>query len=131
MAAAGGRGTRGANDTVTVRRSLDGGRQWQTPGRAFHGPTRLVAASPQVIWAAGSGGALQRSTNGGRSWERVLGNVGAQLSVEIASATTATVVAPITAGTRAAHTRRTDLVACRTVDGGAHWTHTVIRLPTG
>lgn len=57
--------------------------------------------------------------------------VGADPAVGIESSTTATVVVAATTGTRAAHTRRTELVAYRTVDGGSHWTHTLIHLPTG
>ena len=121
----------GANPPVTVRRSDDGGRTWQTPGPAFLPTGELVAVSPQIAWATGPGGALQRTTNGGRSWQTVLRGAGAGPAVDIESATTATVVATATTGTRAADTRRTDLVAYRTVDGGSHWTHTLIRLPTG
>ncbi len=120
-----------ANPPATVRRSDDGGRHWQTPDPAFHGTAGLVAVSPQIAWADDTSGALQRTTNGGRSWQTVLRGVGPDPAVDIESATTATVVAAATAGTRAAHTRRTELVAYRTVDGGSHWTHTLIRLPTG
>jgi hypothetical protein len=120
-----------ANPPVTVHRSEDGGRHWQTPDPAFHGTVGLVAISPQVAWADDASGALQRTTNGGRSWQTVLRGVGPDPAVDIESSTTATVVAAATTGTRAAHTRRTELVAYRTVDGGSHWTHTLIRLPRG
>ncbi len=120
-----------AHPPVTVRRSADGGRHWQTPDPAFHPVAGLVAASPQIAWADGTNGALERTTNAGRSWPTVLRGVGPDAAVDIASSTTATIVAAATAGTRAAHTRRTDLVAYRTVDGGSHWTHALIRLPTG
>lgn len=120
-----------ANPPVTIHRSEDGGRHWQTPDPAFHGTAGLVAVSPQIAWADDASGALQRTTNGGRSWQTVLRGVGPDPAVDIESSTTATVVAAATTGTRAAHTRRTDLVAYRTVDGGSHWTHTLIRLPTG
>jgi hypothetical protein len=119
-----------ANPPVTVRRSDDGGHHWQTPDPAFHGTAGLVAVSPQIAWANDPSGALQRTTNGGRSWQTVLRGAGPAPAVDIESSTTATVVATATTGTRAAHTRRTDLVAYRTVDGGSHWTHTLIRLPT-
>jgi hypothetical protein len=35
------------------------------------------------------------------------------------------------AGTVAGHDRRTELVAYRTTDGGAHWRSTLIHLPRG
>jgi hypothetical protein len=120
-----------ANPPVTVRRSDDGGQNWQTPDPAFHGTVGLLAVSPQTAWADRANGELQRTTNGGRSWRTVLRGAGADPAVDIESSTTATVVATATTGTRAAHTRRTELVAYRTVDGGSHWTHTLIHLPTG
>jgi len=116
---------------VTVRCSDDGGRTWQTTDPDFHGTAGLVAVSPEIAWADGASGVLQRTTNGGRSWLTVLRGVGPDPGIDIESSTTATVVATATTGTRAAHTRRTELVAYRTVDGGSHWTHTLIRLPTG
>ncbi|MGI8714537.1 MAG: hypothetical protein ACR2NR_15450 [Solirubrobacteraceae bacterium] len=120
-----------ANPPVTVRRSDDDGRHWQTPDPAFHGTAGLVAASPQIAWADDLSGALQRTTNGGRSWQTVLRGAGPAPALDIESSTTATIVAIATTGTPAAHTRRTELVAYRTIDGGSHWTHTLIRLPTG
>jgi hypothetical protein len=115
---------------VTVRRSDDGGGHWQTPDPTFPGTARLVAVSPQIAWADNTSGALQRTTNAGRSWQTVLRG-GLDPAVDIESSTTATVVPAATTGTPAAHTRRTELVAYRTVDGGSRWTHTLIRLPTG
>jgi hypothetical protein len=120
-----------ANPPVTVRRSDDSGRDWQTPDPAFHGTEELVAVTPQIAWANDMSGGLQRTTNGGRSWQTVLRGAGRAPAINIESSTTATVVATATVGTPAAHTRRTDLVAYRTVDGGSHWTHTLIHLPTG
>jgi hypothetical protein len=120
-----------ATAPVTVRRSDDGGGNWQTPDPAFPATGEFLAVSPQIAWATDSAGALQRTTNGGRSWQTVLRGAGAGPAVDIESSTTATVVALATTGTRAAHTRRTELVAYRTIDGGSHWTHTLIRLPTG
>jgi photosystem II stability/assembly factor-like uncharacterized protein len=117
------------NSPVTVHRSEDAGRHWQTPDPALHGTEALVAVSAQVAWAENLTGALQRTTNGGRSWHTVLTGAGRGPSLDIESSTTATVVASATTGTRAAHTRRTELVAYRTTDGGSHWTHTLIHLP--
>jgi hypothetical protein len=116
---------------VTIRRSADSGRDWQTPDPAFHGTEELVAVTPQIAWADDRTGALQRTTNGGRSWQTVLRGAGPAPAINIESSTTATVVATATVGTPAAHNRRTELIAYRTVDGGTHWTHTLIHLPTG
>jgi photosystem II stability/assembly factor-like uncharacterized protein len=120
-----------AHPQVIVRRSDDEGRHWQTPDPVFHGAAQLVAVSQQIAWAEDAAGALHRSTNGGRSWQTVLHGDGPAPALDIQSSTTATVVATATAGTPAAHTRRTELIVYRTTDAGSHWTHTLIRLPTG
>jgi hypothetical protein len=118
------------NSPVTIRRSEDVGRHWQTPDPSFHRTIALVGVSARVAWAESLTGVVQRTTNGGRSWQTVLRGAGRSPSLDIESSTTATVVASATTGTTA-HTRRTELVAYRTTDGGTHWTHTLIHLPTG
>jgi photosystem II stability/assembly factor-like uncharacterized protein len=115
---------------TAIRRSVDSGQSWQTDNAASRDSLDLVAASKQVAWAAQPGGALQRTADGGRSWNTVFSGAGAAPAVDVQSTTHATVVAPATTGTTARRNRRTDLVAYQTTDGGAHWTHTVIHLPT-
>lgn len=116
---------------ATIRRSVDRGLSWQTDRTASGNTAQLVAASPRVAWAARASGALQRTADGGRSWQTIFPGDGAAPAVDIQSTTHATVVATATTGTTAAHTRRTDLIAYRTADGGAHWSHSVIHLPRG
>ena len=61
------------NSPVTIRRSDDGGRHWQTPDPALDHATAVIGASAQVAWAESLRGALLRTANGGRSWQTVLG----------------------------------------------------------
>jgi hypothetical protein len=82
----------------------------------------------------GFSGTVKRTTDGGRTWQMVLQAAvplesGPQLVVQ--DAQTAAIVVTATTGSLGAHDRRTDLVACRTIDGGTHWTPTVITLPRG
>jgi hypothetical protein len=119
------------NLPAIVRRSDDDGGHWQTLDPSFRGIGGLVAASRQTAWVTDQTGGLHRTANGGRSWQKILSGAGAAPALDIENSTTATVVATATAGTPAAHDRRTELIAYRTIDGGAHWSHTLIRLPKG
>jgi hypothetical protein len=121
---------RNERPSATIRRSEDSGRHWQTPDPSFDGAEALVGVSAHVAWAQNLSGELARTTDGGRSWKTILQGAGRDPSVDVESSTTATVVNTATTGTTAAHTRRSELVAYRTTDGGSHWTHTLIRLPT-
>lgn len=53
-----------------LKRSLDGGRNWQTVLQAEHA-WLCYAAHGQEVWAGGPAGAVQRSTDGGASWSAV------------------------------------------------------------
>ena len=119
----------------TIRRSSDGGHHWTTTpaSLAVQGAT-LDAVSDQVAWLVGQHGAVQRTSDGGQTWQTVLqvpasGGNAPQLTVR--DAETATVVVAAIAGSVTRHDRRTELVAYRTSDGGVHWTPTVIHLPSG
>lgn len=122
---------RATDPRVTIRRSDDSGAHWTTPGPTIHAAGGLVAASPRILWAAGQHGALQRTTDGGRSWQTVLRGAGLDPALDIQSATTATAIATATVGNSKTHNRRTELVAYRTTNGGERWTHNLIHLPTG
>ena len=121
-----------ARQNVIVRRSADGGTDWQTPSPTFHlAIGDLVAASPQVAWAQGADGQLSRTGNAGRSWQTVLRGVGRGPAITVQNTTTAAVIATATSGTTKTHSRRTDLIAYRTTTAGDHWNRTVIHLPQG
>jgi hypothetical protein len=123
-------GTSEANDpAVTIRRSDNAGKSWTTADPAVHAAAALVSISPLVAWGESEHGVLERTTNGGRSWQSVLRGVGSHPALDIQSATTATAIAIATTGTTSKHDRRTELVAYRTTNGGTRWTHTVIPLP--
>jgi len=53
-----------------LKRSLDGGRSWQTALEGEH-PWLCYAAHGQEVWAGGQAGALQRSNDGGASWSSI------------------------------------------------------------
>jgi hypothetical protein len=91
--------------------------------------TALVSASTAVAWAETPNGNLARTANGGKSWRTALQGAGSSPSVDVVSSQIANVTATAATGTVAAHTRRANIIAYRTTDGGVHWTHTLIRLP--
>jgi photosystem II stability/assembly factor-like uncharacterized protein len=115
-----------------VRRSADGGRHWTTTATLTLQQPTLSAVTDDVAWITGLDGTVKRTTDGGRSWRTVLhlpGGAAAGAELAVQNPQTATVV--VTASGVAGHSRRTDLVAYRTTDGGARWTPTVIKLPKG
>ncbi len=117
-----------------IRRSTDGGRHWTTTATLAQLQPTLSAVTDQVAWITGANGTVKRTTDGGRTWQTVLQTpVGADGGAELAvqDAQTATIVVAASTGSVTDHRRRTDLVSYRTTDGGAHWTPTVIKLPTG
>ena len=120
-----------------IRRSNDGGRHWTTTATLAQLQPTLTAVTDQVAWIAGTNGTVKRTTDGGRTWQTVLQTPvgtdgGAELAVQDAqTATTVVAASRGSTGRVADHRRRTDLVSYRTTDGGAHWTPTVIKLPTG
>ena len=118
----------------TLLRSSDGGRHWTTlpVSLAVQQPT-LDPVSDQVAWLTGENGTVQRTTDGGQSWRTVLRLPARQGlgQLVVRSGSAATIVVEVTAGTVAGHDRRTELVAYRTTDGGAHWQATLVHLPNG
>ena len=117
-----------------IRRSSDGGRHWTTTATLAQPQPTLSAVTDQVAWITGANGTIKRTTDGGQTWQTVLQTpAGADGAAELAvqDTQTATIVVAASTGSVADHRRRTDLVAYRTTDGGAHWTPTVIKLPTG
>ena len=116
-----------------IRRSTAGGRHWTTTATLAQLQPTLSAVTGQVAWITGDNGTVKRTTDGGRTWQTVLQTPGGEFGAELAvqDAQTATIVVTASSGSVADHRRRTDLVSYRTTDGGAHWTPTVIKLPTG
>ncbi len=53
-----------------LKRSLDGGRSWQTALEGEH-PWMCYAAHGQEVWAGGQAGALQHSNDGGTNWNSI------------------------------------------------------------
>ena len=117
-----------------IRRSSDGGHHWTTTSTLTQEQPTLSAVTDQVAWITGANGTVKRTTDGGQTWQTVLQTpVGADGGAELAvqDAQTATTVVAASTGGVTDHRRRTNLVSYRTTDGGAHWTPTVIKLPTG
>jgi hypothetical protein len=117
-----------------IRRSTDGGRHWTTASTLAQEQPTLSGVTDQVAWITGANGTVKRTTDGGQTWQTVLqtpvgADGGAELVVQ--GAQTATTIVAASTRSVADHRRRTDLVSYRTSDGGAHWTPTVIKLPTG
>jgi hypothetical protein len=114
-----------------IRRSSDGGHHWTTSSDLAEEEPTLDAVSDQIAWMTGANGTIERTDDGGQTWQTVLKVSGGDFGAApvILGPSTATIVFTVTRGTVAAHDRRTDLVAYRTTDGGAHWTATLIRLP--
>jgi len=64
------RGTMWMISTGVLKRSLDGGRSWQTALEGEH-PWLCYAALGQDVWAGGQAGALEHSNDGGASWSSI------------------------------------------------------------
>ena len=64
------RGTMWMISAGVLKRSLDGGRSWQTALEGEH-PWLCYAAHGQDVWAGGQAGALQHSNDGGASWTSI------------------------------------------------------------
>jgi hypothetical protein len=129
----GGHETHGTPQDV-IRRSTDGGRHWTTTSTLAQEQPTLSAVTDHVAWITGIYGTVKRTTDGGRTWQTVLQvPAGADGNAELAvqDADTATIVVVASTGSVTDRRRRTDLVSYHTTDGGAHWTPTVIKLPTG
>jgi photosystem II stability/assembly factor-like uncharacterized protein len=52
--------------------SADGGESWEELGSTGGEPRALTAASTEELYAALLAGTVSRSTDGGRSWEKVI-----------------------------------------------------------
>ncbi|HEX4012173.1 MAG TPA: hypothetical protein VHX62_19280 [Solirubrobacteraceae bacterium] len=142
MPAAGGAGSlwaacEASSGATVIRRSVDGGRNWQTlPGRLSE-IAAFQPASPTVAWLLTMSGQLLRTADGGRTWTTVWDGgrpepvrlAGRTPVLAVQSATAATVVAVVTRGRVDGHARVTDFIAYRTTDGGASWQPRVVRLP--
>ena len=53
-----------------LKRSLDGGRNWQTALEGEH-PWLCYATHGLEVWAGGQAGALQHSNDGGANWSSI------------------------------------------------------------
>ena len=124
-----------------LARSDDGGRTWTTyaPPAGGAPALRLWPMSAAVAWTMTGRGRVLRTADGGASWqtldppagERPRGFRTEPVAFAAQSAQTAVLIATLTPIHASSRTRRFDLIAYRTTDGGHTWRSGVLDLPTG
>lgn len=130
---------------TTLTRTTERGRSWKTlPGR-FAQIVWLQPVSSRVAWGAPWDGDVLRTTDGGLTWRRVwsapaslargmspaVTQASSPPTLAASSAASATVMTIAARGHVGKQAAFTNLVVYRTTNGGATWTPSVVRLPSG